>query len=438
MFKKTLKKLRDGFLGPLLLKFDEQDKNSRGLADINFRTRAMFKQAMNKPITVLFVCHEPSLWGMFESVYMEMEADPSFSPVVVVLPYKHGTLMDGQYKDAGMMEFCESHRIKATQGYDKKNNEWLAPASLMPDYVFFQTPYNIFPSEWSANRISLMSRVCYLPYGTTLFKGEVEDIVHPESFMRHIHFIFKENITTKEILVKKFQNSDWFNEKKIILCGFTKLDKLTTRTAFCGEMWRHGLSNDKKRILWTPRWTTSEGTCHFFDYKDFFFEFCKKNHNIDFVFRPHPLCFQNFLQTGQLKDSELRDLEMDYDNSSNMALDKTNEYYDTFLSSDILISDLSSMMLEFLITEKPIVYTHRVDLFNELGRKLSDGFYWVKSSTELRKTLEMLISGTDPLKEKRKELIKNVLYIPEEGSGMKIKEIIGSDFKAAIYTFKGI
>ena len=427
MFKKVLNKLRERLLGPVVFKLNEHDENLRELADANFRTRAMFKKDLNKPVRVLFVCHEPSLWSMFESIYNAMESDPNFSPLVVALPYKHGTLPDGQYKDSGMLEFCKIKQIKAI-GYDKEKNEWLNPASLMPDYVFFQTPYDLYHKNWSVENISMMARVCYIPYGTTLFNGEVEDLVLPSSFLRFTHLIFKEDALSKEIFVNKFNNTKWFNEEKVVLCGHTKLDYLSSKIDFSGTVWKRGITKDIKRILWTPRWTTAESACHFFEYRNFFIGFCRKHQDIDFVFRPHPLCFQNFLNNGQLTDTELASLEKEYDKSLNMTIDRTDKYQDTFLSSDILVSDLSSMMLEFLVTEKPIVYTHRVDLFNELGRKLSRGFYWVKNVNELEETLKMLISGNDPLKKERKDLVETVLFIPKGGVGFKIKEIIKSDF----------
>jgi hypothetical protein len=428
MFKKVLNKLRERFLSPVLLKLNEHDEILRKLADSNLRTRAMFKQDLSKPIHVLFVCHEPSLWSMFESIFNAMENDPNFSPLVVALPYKHGTLPDGQYKDGGMLEFCKTKKIRVVCGYDKEKNEWINPASIMPDYVFFQTPYALYHQKWSVEDVSMMARICYVPYGTTLFRGEVEDLVHPSSFFRFTHLIFKEDALSKKIFVNKFNNTKWFNEEKVVLCGHTKLDYLASKIDFSGTVWKRGITNDIKRILWTPRWTTAESACHFFEYRNFFIEFCRKHQDIDFVFRPHPLCFQNFLNNGQLTDTELASLEKKYDESLNMTIDRTDNYQDSFLSSDILVSDLSSMMLEFLVTEKPIVYTHRVDLFNELGRKLSRGFYWVKNVNELEETLKMLISGNDPLKKERKDLVETVLFIPKGGVGFKIKEIIKSDF----------
>jgi CDP-glycerol glycerophosphotransferase (TagB/SpsB family) len=126
-------------------------------------------------------------------------------------------------------------------------------------------------------------------------------------------------------------------------------------------------------------------------------------------------------------------MEMDFEESRNMNLDREADYHVTFFTSDILVSDTSSMMLEYFGTGKPIVYTHRIDVFNELGRKLAEGFYWVNNATELKATLEMLISGNDPLRDKRKELAAEVLFLPKEGSGSYIRKLIREDFYENVY-----
>lgn len=117
---KGLRKLRERIFMPLRQTMNEHEAMLKILADQNFRTRAMVKHAQNKPINVLFVCHEPALWSMFESVYEAMENDSAFCPLVVALPYKHGTLPEGQYKDAGMFEYCEARKIKVVRGYNKE------------------------------------------------------------------------------------------------------------------------------------------------------------------------------------------------------------------------------------------------------------------------------------------------------------------------------
>lgn len=50
-----------------------------------------------------------------------------------------------------------------------------------------------------------------------------------------------------------------------------------------------------KIVLWTPRWSTDPyiGGSNFFNYKDIMTRLVKQNKNILFIFRPHPLMFEN-------------------------------------------------------------------------------------------------------------------------------------------------
>lgn len=394
-----------------------------------FRKQAGVKLAMGKPITVLFACDAPDTFGMFESVYRAMADDPDFAPLIVTLPSRHSTLPAGQYKDAGMDAFCEARNIPFVRGYEPERGEWLDPASLMPDYVFFQSPYSVFPPAWSARRISPLARVCYIPYASLLEKGGLADICHPDAFFRFTHLFFAECSLQKDLLTEEFRDKYWAGTKRIVVSGHPKIDYLAEEVERHGRVWKQGMRKDIKRILWTPRWNTWDGTCHFFDYKDYFFGFCQERRDVDFVFRPHPLCFQNFIKTGELSLDEQKQMRRTYDASANMSIDTDPDYRDTFMTSDVLVSDFSSMLLEYLATGKPIVYTHRKNVFNAYGMKLSEGLYWVRNAGELGDTLAMLLSGNDPLRPKREDLMKALYFVPEGGAGRFIKDHVKSDFR---------
>lgn len=421
------------FLFKNLFNIVEQQENIMYvIAKESIKLRLKLKKIQNTPINVLFVCHEPALWSMYDSIYRAMSEDSRFLPKIITLPYKHdGTLPTGEYKDAGIDTFFEERDITVIRGYNKESQKWIKPNELEPDYLFFQTPYNLFPSAWTVNQVSLIANVCYVPYGTGLFKGEVECCSHPPDFFKFVTLIFKENVSAKEEILKIFSPYDWFDEKKVIISGFPKLDGLVKKMYSSGtsKIWKKGLSKKVKRILWTPRWRTSEGTCHFFDYKDFFINFCNMHQKkVDFAFRPHPLFFQNFIKTGEMTYKEIQNMNAKYGNMLNMAIDRTGDYQETFLSSDILVSDISSLLIEYLATGKPIVYTHRVNTFNDTGNAISAGFYWVHNEKELETVLEMLISDRDPLQNIRKNLIKSVLCAKEESNAGKIiKEAICND-----------
>lgn len=432
MFRKIIARLRDRYFRPLVKKNEQQDYMMGALADASFRTRALHKNSKNHPIHVLFVCHMPSLWGMFDTVYKAVCKDTKFIATVVVLPYKHDTLSEGQYKDEGGVKFLQNKGINAIQGYDEENGEWLNPISVDPDYVFFQTPYSLFPRPWTIDTISMFSRICYLSYGTCLFSGDVEKTVHHISLYRYTYFCFMENRVTEKFFKDNFSKEKWFSNKKVVLTGHPKLDSLIGDNEIYGKARKQEIKEDLKYILWTPRWRTNEGTCHFFDYKNYFIDFCNNHSEINFVFRPHPLCLQNFLKTGELSIDELDKMESIYDKKFNMSIDREGDYVDTFLSSDILISDVSSMLLEYFVTGKPIIYSNRVDVFNDLGKQLSEGMYWVNNINELDTTLKMLLSGNDPLKSKRKKIIQDLFCIPIGGAGEQIKEYLKSDYFSCV------
>jgi hypothetical protein len=387
------------------------------------------KSVSDRPIHLVFVCHMPALWGMFDTIHRAASADRDFETIVVALPCMHPNLAPGRYSDLGMYDYLKARGVKVIEGYDKERDAWLTPESLTPDYVLFQTPYNLFPQRWSAQHVSTFAKVCYVPYATTLFRGEVDEIVHPEPFFRAASLVFAENPVARHRLIERFKSCVWFREEAFVLSGSPKLDGIVAEEEPHATPWKRGPTSESKRILWTPRWWTNDGSCHFFDYGTYFSDFCARHDDVDFVFRPHPLSIQNFLNSGELTGADVELMELSYERSPNMAIDKGGDYQGAFLTSDVLVSDISSMMIEYLVTGKPIVYTHRIDLFNDLGRTLSEGFYWVRNSEELTATLEMLIAGNDPLREKRRELIKTLLFMPEGGAGWRIKETLKADFR---------
>jgi len=420
LFRKELKQL-------------EQQENKLALLSSSIiKNRALSKVLQKAPIKVLFVCHEPSLWSMFESIYQAMDSDEEFDPIIIALPYSHSSIKRNTYKDAGVLEQLEKKNIKVIRGYNNEHDKWLDPVNLLPDYVFFQTPYNLFPDNWSITQVSSIARICYVPYATSLFRGDVDDILHPESFFKYTHLFFKEDSFSKDAFITKFENKNWYRTEKIVLSGHPKLDYLSGDTHTKNAAWRRSEEKDVTRILWTPRWNTSDNCCHFFDYKDFFTTFSEQHTEIDFTLRPHPLCFANFITTGELSQADLESMELQYEKSSNQLIDQSADYQGTFSTCDILVSDVSSMMLEFFATGKPIIYTHSQNTFNEFGTALSKGFYWAENEQELKRLLEQLIQGNDPLREKRKELLDTLVYRPQSGAGNKIKDCLRYDFFSVI------
>ena len=327
-----------------------------------------------------------------------------------------------------MAELLLKNGIDFVYGYDKHNKEWIDLQKLFPDYIFFQTPYDSqFPYIYSAAYVSLFAKICYVPYyGTLLYKGVVDKITHPVNYFKYVSFYFVPHEEEQKALVNKFLGI--LRQDQIVISGMPKIDYIMNDLPNKSSEWKRGLNSNVIRILWNTRWRTNEGNCHFFDYKDYFLNFTKVHPEVDFLFRPHPLSFHNFLKSGELSQAEYDDMILTYNQSPNAKIDFSNDYRNTVLTTDIFVSDMSSILYEFFMTGKPVIYTHRVDGFNDFASKLAVGFYWVRNQNELNEKLLMLLHGDDPLKPIRQKLIKELLLNSRVGASLLIKETLRKDF----------
>ena len=66
---------------------------------------------------------------------------------------------------------------------------------------------------------------------------------------------------------------------KVFLTGYPKYDYAKKNASAKKHQ------DGQYRMIWTPRWTTNEGLCSFFEYKDKLLEYCKKHMDTDLVFR---------------------------------------------------------------------------------------------------------------------------------------------------------
>ena len=78
-----------------------------------------------------------------------------------------------------------------------------------------------------------------------------------------------------------------------------------------------------------------------------------------------------------------------------------------------------------------MIHTQKISnsWLNDFAKKtILDASYTVENCDELKKVLESLRKGIDPLKEKRQKIIKEYFHINPNGTGYTIKEIMKQDF----------
>ena len=181
-------------------------------------------------------------------------------------------------------------------------------------------------------------------------------------------------------------------------------------------------------MIWTPRWTTDPklGGSHFFDYKDQMIGWAEKDTSVDLVFRPHPLALANYVSAGLMTEEELETYLNRYTVCINAAVDRTTEYYDTFFSSDCLITDISAVMIDYLFTGKPIIYCTSPSDQYFFTPELHECLYKVENFEGIVRTVEQLRAGDDPKKKMRAKVAR--MLKPEGSAAACILDELRNDY----------
>lgn len=364
-----------------------------------------------RPTRVAFLCHSPALWSKLEPVYQAVHTAADFEAIVIAAHSDPENRIT-----AARFLMSKGVKVEGTA-----ENPSIDLESLNPDYVFHSVPYeHFYPEHLMPTAVWRYARLCYVPYmGQLVFAGSVADITHHPSYFRLVRLAFVADQDEKLDLIKTASWSTRRSGIKDVGCpqseAFYEESEGPTRT-----------SSGPLRVLWTPRWNTAEGNCHFFEYKDLLLEMSERG-EFALTFRPHPLCLPHLLSTGELTKAE-HDKYLERLEACPLArIDQHTDYLDAIRGHDVFVSDISSVVGDAALTGKPVIYTHRVDHFNKLGRFFAGGFYWVRDADELSSRLRALARGEDHLKEKRRKILEDFRRRQPPGSVERILSEIRRD-----------
>lgn len=399
----------------------------------NQELKRQIKLIRGKKIRVVFVCHRPQVWDALKTVFEACAADDAFEPYIVTIPNKKELPGKGfaheEYVSEGAEEFFKDYPCTVINGYDSETGRWFDLQSLEPDYVFFQTPYDICrPPEYKSDVLCLYTKLCYVHYGMPFMGGFIAEESFPISFMKHTYFHFAEFREMKDYYVDRVAPNPIHSDSRVVLTGYPKLDGVEKYHGCDNTTWKYHGDDKRFRIMWTPRWSNEENNCTFFEYKDLLPNYVIGKDKAELLFRPHPQMFKEFYAKKEMTKQEIIDYRKLFGAHDNLSVDKERNYLPSFYSSDVLITDESSIIPEYFLTGKPVIFTYKETHFNKFAERLSEGFYMAASFDDIKKYTEMLMAGEDPKKELRREIISDSFYLPEKGAGYEIKEQIKADF----------
>jgi len=407
------------------------------MGDRCFYFRSTFNFIKNKikktgdKIRVGFIVQELTVFNKSKLLIEMLENDDRFEVLLLCIPSNiyNGELVDNPdfYNDT--YEYLLKKGYRNLINTMKNNGEWVSVKSLDINYLFYNRPYNYYyPQEYRSKNVSKYCKICVLLYAMTMTKKEIA-ITLNKDFFKDVYYYFSETIECLNYNTNRYPITHALNLQKTKYTGMPVFEYFHKHKDAKKESKSWSFSKNNFRIIWTPRWTTDIdlGGSNFFEYKDLFLRFAETYDDVDLLFRPHPLLFKNFLSTGQMSSCEYEDLLNKFESMPNIDIDNYKEYISTFYNSNVLISDISSVILEYLVMGKPVIFCKnnmQVELMDEL-KEILESCYCVDSFEELLSCLTNLMNGIDTKRDVRERIIIKKLLLP---SADLIKKELLSEF----------
>lgn len=386
----------------------------------------------SKKIHVGFLVQDPNIWNKNRALYHAMK-EKNFDITIICVPDPFDENTGSTYEWFKKEGYdCLDGRV-GDGPWNVMNNQghFLDLRSLNLDYLFYGQPYDAYlPLNFQTKTTVEFTKLCISTYGIPTTMNLLVE-TRPRRFYRNIYFSFAQVEEEKAYGLSQFGKGQEEGFQRIENFGPVVMDDFIKSKEQKNDTWDYSQNN--LRGMWTPRWTLDEkiGGSNFFRYKDFLFDYANIHKDVDLLFRPHPMALDNFLKIGKMTKEEVDEFRTKCRDMENVSLDTNRDYGYTFWHSDFLVTDLSSIIVEYFVTGKPIIFckteNDKQD-YLEFFKRILDISYVVHNQQELETAMEMLRKGEDPKKEERQRLIQQ-LFGPDIGNvAKKITVEIEKDF----------
>ncbi len=385
--------------------------------------KAIENQSFDETIKVVFLLEFPEMWNSCKSVFEAMQQSENVEPYLIVLP---------KYPDLNnypAFEFAKSIEGNVIEGFNSSTREWFDISELKPNYVFYSRPYaKEYPNAYKPCNLSKYAKLCYIPYGFEFIKGYHIEVEYNLDFFPYVYMLFFEGQTSRAYCETFCKNR---NDKKLFEVGYPKFDlTYKTRREFPHE-------NVARTFLWTPRWSVetmaNDGTSYFELIEPLISYFTDEKHkDLNLIIRPHPLMFTNFIKNGIMSKGSVEELFHRIDCIPNISFDKNSDYLKSISVADYVISDFTSMLVEYVLFDLPILYCGKSDKFDSTGKQLDSVMYHISDYKSVEDALDDFIARGDIFKSKRKTVLDKLSNGFDGKIGERIANAIISDYNSAI------
>lgn len=312
-----------------------------------------------------------------------------------------------------------------------------------PDMTFISQPYEsvTVPMFWPEN-IAKYSRLVYLPYFSAISLNSDLSSAFDSFFKLNTQKYAWKIVAQSEIMRRHYKKFASRHGENVIVTGLPKWDYvkgMTKDSVTCPKEWKSKISG-KMVFLWNTHFNFSSsgsGSRMLSEEGIEFLEIFLNNSDIALIWRPHPMTetvvkvyYPHLLPNFQ----KLKDI---VEQSDNMVLDKYESYAPCFVWSDALISDFSSIVDQYVLLDKPILFTFKE---NDVYSMLKESYFesglmdysdlpYSISVDDTKRFIEDVINQNDVGKLGRANVLNDFFVLADGCCGERASEYLINELK---------
>ena len=367
-----------------------------------------------------------------DNIYRLMVENPRFEPIILVCPIVNYGIENMTKRMETCYQSFKQKGYNVIKAYDGEHYVDVVN-ELFPDIVFYTNPYKgLIDDRYYINNFTNFLTI-YVPY----YFGEWNNykVMCDLLFHNLLWRYYLETPTHKDYSRLYSRN----NARNVVVTGYPGIERLIRQDKTLSlNVWKEK-SSRKKRIIWAPHHTIEKRSfCNyscFLLYSNFMIEMAKKySDEVQFVFKPHPLLRNKLEELWGKKETD--EYYLCWEDMPNTSI-KDGDYADLFLTSDAMIHDSGSFLIEYLYVNKPVMRTlNEVPMekeFNPFALRCLEQYYLAHNEMEIEKFIQNVIDDIDHLKEQRTTFVNEVLMPKGSPSQNIIDDILDSIDNQILY-----
>ncbi len=377
---------------------------------------------------IFLVQHVP-MWLNMESVYAAFFADPAWDVTVVAMPHFHPYCVTDEERNAIFGHLQE-------EGVSFVRWDRFELRAGCADVMFVLTPWEVVraPGWRTEELLRLGLRLVYIPY---CFEAAHDDLDHASQFDEPLHQLAWAVCARSAQHKALFARHCSVGDAHVSVTGHPKADALR-RLEAARDPELEAFVGGRKAVCWNPHFDVVEagagfgtGYSTFMRWWRFMIDEFARRTDMVLLIRPHPLLFSLLARRGVWTQAEIEAFLERCAASSNIHLDRRPSYLPAFAASHAMMSDISTFVLEYPMTGKPLLYLRNPrNPFTEEGVVAGELCEAAETEAHITRFLDTVADGSDPRAAERRTACAKIVYHPPWGAGAAIKRLVDSRLEA--------